>query len=30
VLLFSGVLGKVLSPFIGLVLGVLDAVFNLR
>jgi Zn-dependent protease len=30
VLLFSGVLGKVLSPFIGLVLGVLDVVFNLR
>lgn len=30
VLLFSGVLGAVLSPFIGLVLGALDALFNLR
>jgi Zn-dependent protease len=30
VLLFSGVLGALLSPFIGLAIGVLDAVFNLR
>src|SRR5512145_822038 len=30
VLLFTGILGAVLSPFIGLVLGALDALFNLR
>jgi Zn-dependent protease len=30
VLLFSGALSAVLSPFIGLVLGALDALFNLR
>jgi Zn-dependent protease len=29
-LLFSGVLNAVLSPFIGLVLGALDVLFNLR
>jgi Zn-dependent protease len=30
VMLFSGALSAVLSPFIGLVLGVMDALFNLR
>ena len=29
-LLFSGVLGAVLSPFIGLAIGLIDAVFNFR